>query len=284
MIILFDPLENGKMFQSFSPCINFSQFIERLWISKSRLKHGFAVSEYYPNANADLLFELSPDNCRVLLFGPVTKKSYLQTNNHCEYLSVQFWPGQLKRLSGIYPKELVDQFVELNHIFHYSVDQIGIMLNNTTTTTEKMNILHNVLVNLTHDCSHIDSTGQSAIEQIIKTSGFVKIKAVAGSHEVSVRRLETLIKDQLGLPPKFFARTIRLQQILKTLFRGIPDTLTDLAFYAGYADQSHFIHDFKELTGKLPTFFLQPNREDAKITYIPDIHTEPVGTSIFHQI
>jgi AraC-like DNA-binding protein len=270
------------MFKTFSPAASYSQFVERIWISKSRYNNGFAVSEYYPNGNADLLIELSQNSCKVLLFGAVTKKTYIQTDNRCEYLSVQFWPWQLNRLSGIHPKELVDQFVELDHIFDHSVDQIGIMLNNAETRIDKINVLYQILWQLTQDSSFDGSLGQSAIQQILKTSGIVRIKDLARFHSASVRRLETLIKNQTGLSPKFFARTTRLQKILKTIFEGIQDTLTDISYYFGFSDQSHFIHDFHELTGHIPTFFLNPNREDPRITYVPDIKYEPIGAHIFY--
>jgi hypothetical protein len=48
------------MFEGFSPSINYSQFVERLWVSKSCFNSGFAVSEYYPNGNVDLLLVMPP--------------------------------------------------------------------------------------------------------------------------------------------------------------------------------------------------------------------------------
>jgi AraC-like DNA-binding protein len=125
---------------------------------------------------------------------------------------------------------------------------------------------------------------QPAIERIEKMSGSASIKNIAQFQGISVRHLESRIKNQTGLTPKLLSRTIRLQNILKHLFSGIPDTLTHLAFSNGYADQPHFNKDFKALTGRLPTFFMQPDRDDATLTYIRDMHEKHNGIHIFHQL
>lgn len=272
------------MFKSTSPPIQYFQFVERFWYSKSRYNQGVTISEYYPSGNTCLLFEFSAKKSRAFLFGPTTQKSYIRTNNECEYLSAIFFPGRLNCVNGIRPKELVNQFVALKKIFDQPVDLVGEKICKATTIDKKMNIVYSVISNL-RQCFYNDhSLGRHAVELIEKTSGLTQIKEIARFHEVSVRHLETLIKNKIGLTPKFFARTIRLQTILKNISLGIPDTLTDLAFSGGYADQPHFIHDFKALTGRLPTFFMKPNREDFNLTHIPNIHREPDEIHIFHQI
>ena len=199
-------------------------------------------------------------------------------------MAIIFRPGQLNEIQGIHPKEVVNQFADLDRIVDQPVDCIGEKLCQAGTTVEIMHALYALTSNLIQNLSDDQSLVQSAVDVIEKTSGLAKIKDVAQFQGVSVRHLEMQIKDQIGLTPKFFARTTRLQNILSHLFSGIPDTLTHLAFSNGYADQPHFNKDFKALTGRLPTFFMQPDRDDATLTYIRDIHEKNNGIHIFHHI
>jgi transcriptional regulator GlxA family with amidase domain len=67
-----------------------------------------------------------------------------------------------------------------------------------------------------------------------------------------VRSLERTFVRMLGIGPKRLARLVRLRRLLTRLDACDFESLADLAFACGYSDQPHMIHDFKELTGRLP--------------------------------
>ena len=67
-----------------------------------------------------------------------------------------------------------------------------------------------------------------------------------------MRTLERLFLSQFGISPKRLTRIIRLRRLLSLLQRGNFKNLADPAYICGYADQSHMIKDFKEMTGVLP--------------------------------
>ena len=71
--------------------------------------------------------------------------------------------------------------------------------------------------------------------------------------DTSPRQLERLFDDGVGLAPKRLARITRFQRALAALERAErrgAGTTTALA--CGYADQAHFIRDFKTLAGCPP--------------------------------
>lgn len=77
------------------------------------------------------------------------------------------------------------------------------------------------------------------------------IGEISRSVQLSERHLRRLFMQQVGMSP---ARYLRLGRFRKAL-RVMPcaASLTDLAYWAGYADQAHFCRDFKELAGMTPS-------------------------------
>jgi len=72
---------------------------------------------------------------------------------------------------------------------------------------------------------------------------------------VSKRQMERLLKTQVGLGPKQFAELARFAGLLKRLSGR--RSWADLAFEAGFADQSHFVRSFTQFAGIPPTEYVR---------------------------
>jgi hypothetical protein len=83
------------------------------------------VHEVAPDANGDLLFELSETGCRAWLYGPVTRLTRIPTRADCAYAVVHFHPGAVPRLVDAHPAELVDRAVELREVGGVPLDALG---------------------------------------------------------------------------------------------------------------------------------------------------------------
>jgi AraC-like DNA-binding protein len=93
-----------------------------------------------------------------------------------------------------------------------------------------------------------------AVNEITRRRGVVSIERISAATGLTRRHLERQFRQQVGVGPKRLARITRFQHALRLLEdsdssqRG---TLT--AATCGYADQAHFIRDFKALAGCAPT-------------------------------
>ena len=74
-------------------------------------------------------------------------------------------------------------------------------------------------------------------------------------------------RKHVGLSPKRFARIRRLQRVLESISLADSVDWCDVAHRYGYADQAHFIHDFRELTGLTPAAY-RP-RSPAEYNHAP---------------
>ena len=99
----------------------------------------------------------------------------------------------------------------------------------------------------------IDPRVRAAVTLIGATHGRVTVGRLAEAGGLTRRHLERRFVDTVGLTPKRLARIVRFQRALGLLERcGAASRGTDTAFACGYADQAHFIRDFRKLAGCAP--------------------------------
>jgi AraC-like DNA-binding protein len=94
---------------------------------------------------------------------------------------------------------------------------------------------------------------QYAVARLRATRGAARVDALASEVGWSRRHLTARFREEVGLPPKALGRLIRVEHAARRVRAG--DALGDIAYDAGYADQSHFNRDFRELVGCRPTEF-----------------------------
>ena len=95
--------------------------------------------------------------------------------------------------------------------------------------------------------------------RIERSSGTVPIGALREEAGLSKSRLASAFRDQVGLPPKVYARIFRFQRLLK-LIHGGSSSLAEAALDTGYYDQPHMTAEFRELSGMAPREFLAAAR------------------------
>ena len=69
------------------------------------------------------------------------------------------------------------------------------------------------------------------------------------------RHVQRRFRNALGVPPKQLGRAIRVEEMRKKLMFDPDQSLTALAYEGGYADQAHFIRDFKDFADWTPGDF-----------------------------
>lgn len=82
-----------------------------------------------------------------------------------------------------------------------------------------------------------------------------RVAAVARELGLSPRQLERLFLDRVGVSPKRYARLRRFEGAVQLARSN--GTSGRVALAAGYADQAHFIRDFRALVGTTPRRFIQ---------------------------
>jgi AraC-like DNA-binding protein len=104
--------------------------------------------------------------------------------------------------------------------------------------------------------TQLDTFVSAAISVLEGTRGKVRIDDLAQRFGVSQSTLERRFRRVAGASPKKFASIVRLRHVMS--LRAMGADFTSIAHDAGYYDQSHFIRDFKRITGLAPEAYFQP--------------------------
>lgn len=173
------------------------------------------------------------------------KKEYLNTPNSKTVL-VKFKPWTAKLFFDDIPN-LSDNNTDLSDLTTKQKFQISI--DDFYQNSDKHQAAKSFLCRQ-FKFTDIDPTVKRAISIISKIGGRIRVDSLAYEVGNSKRNLERKFKDTTGLTLKKFIDNNRFQVSLKRLSNN--RDLQEVAFLSGYYDLSHFINDFKKVTGKTP--------------------------------
>jgi len=100
-----------------------------------------------------------------------------------------------------------------------------------------------------------DPLSAAVAAEIRRRHGAVRMEELSRVVGLSLSALERRFRKRVGASPRKFASIARLRHVLR--LRKTGGNLTEIAYRAGYADQSHFIKDFSAFTGVAPGSFFQ---------------------------
>lgn len=95
----------------------------------------------------------------------------------------------------------------------------------------------------------------AAVSKIEAAHGVVRIEQLARRVGLCQSALERRFRKVTGASPKQFASIVRIRHVVR--LRAAGSDFSSIAIAAGYCDQSHFIKDFKQITGFAPQSFFQ---------------------------
>jgi AraC-like DNA-binding protein len=115
-----------------------------------------------------------------------------------------------------------------------------------------------------------EAMATAAVGLLRRARGGVGISQVAAALGVGQRRLERAFQRSVGLPPKGLARVMRFRHAIDFLARRMADPpggWAAFALSAGYADQAHFIREFRALAGITPARYVAERRDVGFVQY-----------------
>jgi AraC-like DNA-binding protein len=94
-----------------------------------------------------------------------------------------------------------------------------------------------------------------AVQRVIEDPGLTRVDTLAERVHLSVRQLQRLFSDHVGISPKRVIRRYRLHEVSRRLDQGAAVNWGGLAAELGYSDQAHLTRDFAAVFGEPPTWY-----------------------------
>lgn len=221
------------------------------------------IEHSLPDGGVDLIMECRQGGLRrAFVRGPAGRGTQIRLDRNVYYIGIRVRPGMARAVLGIGAVELRERRVDLQHVNRRLHAALAASVGKTAaeTATRVDTVLRHLSADIRHTC-----ISAAALPLMRNSGGCCSVQQVAATMGWSVRKLHRRVSIELGLSPKLFMRTIRLQRALLLLKRSnMPKALA--AVEAGYTDQAHMCRDFFELTASTPAALAaQPIPHEALI-------------------
>ncbi|AXE21223.1 AraC family transcriptional regulator [Runella rosea] len=266
------------LYRKFVPPIHLRPFVECffLWENSLLLSKSLPI-ESPPTGFASMVFNygtpyrvtsqklnggLVPKN---FLTGQATKSYQLQLSGKIGMVGIVFRPAGLNTLFGLPMYEFSDERTNLRDVLGRCLDEWSDKIEEAASPTERIGLLEQFLnlqlLRKNPELDRIDYTANLIVEQ----RGVVNISDMMNELFVCRRQFERKFLQKVGVSPKYYARIRRIGSLCSELAqkRWQVADWQDIIYKNGYYDQSHFIKEFTEFTGKSPSFYVKNNVELA---------------------
>jgi AraC-like DNA-binding protein len=112
-----------------------------------------------------------------------------------------------------------------------------------------------------------DPASRLAVLHVTTASKPLTVRQLAERLGRSTRTIQRAFADDIGLAPKALLRIVRIQRAMALALRHQALGWSTIAVRAGYADQPHFVRDFRSLVGCSPREF-RPEQPSLTATFV----------------
>lgn len=230
------------------PSEDLAPFVARFWIMRWELREPYRQDVIpYPCVN------LAVERGRSGIFGVPRKSISRLIEGQGLVLGVKFLPGGFRAFLGKSIAGLTDRSVPIADVFGTSDrdwEEAILSLN------EDAPMIAQAESRLRAQQPERDADAETVlriVNAIANDREITKVDDVVRLAGASKRTLERLFREYVGVGPKWVIQRYRLHEAADLAATRERGGWAELAARLGYADQAHFIRDFKRFVGQSPT-------------------------------
>ena len=247
------------------PAPPLAQFVEQLWYWDGP-QAAHARDRILPSGCASLIINLAEDEVRdyvgplqtkverhpgAVLVGAYSKYTVIDTQEQRAVVGVVFRPGGMRPFFEHASDEFHNAHAGLRDVWGDHGATLRDRVLEVASPRARLEIVERELMRRAVRPMQRRAEVDFVISQLsaAPTQSIAELSRRSG---LSARRISRLFALETGLTPKLFARIKRFEHALRAVNRDDVHW-TQLAQRCGYFDQSHLIHDFRELSGFTPS-------------------------------
>lgn len=202
---------------------------------------------------------------RVTVTGPQTTYNTYVATGRTGIVMARLRPGTASRILRLPLHQIRDLNVDLADLLPTGrVDEISTRLQEATKDDARVALVELFLASeLVPDRGPTDVT--AAVDGIVRSGGRLSVSDLARSLALSVRQLQRLFREHVGIGPKGLSRITRLQRAIDLRVGGM--SWARAAHTAGYQDQSHLANDCRAIAGLSPDQVLSRRQATPLATF-----------------
>jgi AraC-like DNA-binding protein len=192
----------------------------------------------------------------LVICGQQTNYYDLSLSGKTGMILIVFRPHGVKSFFNFPITELLNENLSLQDLAINETKELEDKLFNSPNNKQRVIHLENFLIKRLIHNNEFERV-EHAIKIIENSKGQIRAKDIAHEVCLGIKQFERMFSKYVGVNPKKFASIVRFRNVIQMKSKH-KKSMSQLAFDNGYYDQSHFIHDFKSLTGLTPKAFFNP--------------------------
>ena len=218
--------------------------------------------------------ELKTMQSKLTISGQVNFSSHLYAEGNIEMIAIVFHPHAMSLFLGTPTSLFYNQEVSGYDIGDKSLEELASKISECEDSNINIKHIDNWLLSRVIDKPSNSIHKLKRIEVATKqiyTTPQTSVTELSSITCLSKKQFEREFQSHIGMNPREYTRIVRFQKALAQMQHQLHQiNLAQIAYASGYADQSHFIREFKRLCGHTPTSLLK------FATPYSDLFTNPI--------
>jgi AraC-like DNA-binding protein len=189
-----------------------------------------------------------------LIAGQITRAININPSGRIDLWGVRFQPWSAAAFLGASAVELRDQLFSLDEVAR-SLEEPLSWLGNLPDPEGQARLVHALEAQLAKARS-LDAVVAGLVRLVATAPSDSSVRELADHAGLTVRRVEMLFREEVGLTPKQLLRITRFQRALGIARMEPTLSWSAVAVRAGYFDQAHLIHESHDIAACTPATLL----------------------------
>lgn len=260
------------MIDSIRPTGILSKYLQNYFIVETDNPIDFLPNErVYPCGYATMVFHYGSPSIfqkkdsskyiepNLVICGQQTSYYDLSLSGKTGMILIVFRPHGVKSFFNFPITELLNENLSLHDLINSETIELEDKLFNSPNNRQRITHLENFLIKRLIHNNEFERV-EHALEIIENSKGQIKTQDIAHEVCLGIKQFERTFSKYVGINPKKYASIVRFHNVIQMKRKHKNSSMFQLAFDNGYYDQSHFIHDFKSLTGFTPKAFFNARK------------------------
>ncbi len=198
--------------------------------------------------------ELSSRQNKFTVSGQVNFPAHIASDGNAEMIVAVFYPHTIGLFIGTPPSAFYNQEISGYDIENRQLSQLADQIFDCSDTELAIQLMEQWLTARIKPSLNIKRIG--AILSTILFNPSIQVGRLAEIAYLGKKQFERVFCECVGMNPKEYGRIVRFQRALRMMQLGSRD-YADIAYANGYADQSHFIREFRQFSGLTPRLLVE---------------------------
>jgi AraC-like DNA-binding protein len=215
--------------------------------------------------------------------GPFQNELQLFCKGRITFVAARFWPWGFHPLSRVPMRDLKNTVRSAEHVVGDAYESLARAAADGQDSMAKLARLERALSHTLAAIAKHEPLSRAPAIDVLKARGVMRVSEIQRNHGMQARRLQRIFLEELGVTAKIFSRIVRFNHAKSMIERDSEIDLRKLAYECGYADQSHFTRNFREMFGITPADFKAQMQEAARrfreqkpdVVFLQDEAAEP---------